>query len=192
MSFFKKIFDQFQKKEEEYKIPSSSDPLNQAEPILKFAQLFTLSGGYFNHCIDEKEMLGVLYEVSKIEKINQYYCSDPLLQRFLNIIDSDFSEKINPNCDAAFITCEHLIAYDGKIMLSTDNLTYYTPSQLPNKIVIIATVSQVQENLSSAMALVKKKSHIKNTTSISGPKAGLSFEDSLQQKIILIVLEDHY
>jgi hypothetical protein len=70
-----------------------------------------------------------------------------------------------------FITCEYLIAYDGRIMLSHNNILHYHSSRLPDKIIIMANVSQIVNNLNDAMGKIKRNGNIKNLTSISGSQS---------------------
>ncbi|MDO4224554.1 MAG: LUD domain-containing protein, partial [Bergeyella zoohelcum] len=102
-------------------------------------------------------------------------------------------EKLELFNDTAFITCEHLIAYDGKIMLSHNNILHYHSSRLPKKIIIMATVSQIVNNLNDAMMLVKRrdgKNPLRNLTSISGKNASVDFEDKENLKLFVLLLED--
>ncbi len=67
-------------------------------------------------------------------------------------------------------------------MLSHNNILHYNSSRLPDKIVIMATVSQIVTNLNEAMMKVKRrKSTLKNLTSISG---GQSHLDDPQKRIL--------
>ena len=50
-----------------------------------------------------------------------------------------------------------LIAYDGRIMLSYNNILHYHSSRLPGKIIIMATVSQIVRDLNEAMMKIKRR-----------------------------------
>jgi L-lactate utilization protein LutC len=92
--------------------------------------------------------------------------------------------------DAAFITCEYLIAYDGRIMLSHNNILHYHSSRLPGKIIIMANVSQIVNNLNDAMGKIKRNGNIKNLTSISGGQSSLDTSSNTNTKLFLLLLED--
>ena len=98
--------------------------------------------------------------------------------------------QLSGNEDAAFITCEYLIAYDGRIMLSHNNIQHYQASQLPNKIIFMATVSQIVRDLNEAMMKIKRQGNVKNLTSISGKKSKLEAAGRHDTKLFLLLLED--
>lgn len=166
------------------------DSLRNADLDYKFAQLFTHSGGFFNYCADEAEALQVLNQIIKIENISSVFCWDSELKNFLNVINVPFTEELALSNDAAFITCEFLIAFDGRIMLSHNNILHYHSSRLPEKIIMIANVSQIVTNLNDAMSKIKRKGNIKNLTSISGNQSKLDSPAQNSTKLFLLLLED--
>ncbi|MFP7656808.1 LUD domain-containing protein [Chryseobacterium proteolyticum] len=166
------------------------DSLKNADLDYKFAQLFTHSGGFFNYCADEAEALQTLNQIIKIEGIHNIFCWDKELQNFLNVVKTPFTSELEHSNDAAFITCEYLIAYDGRIMLSHNNILHYHSSRLPSKIIIMANVSQIVNNLNDAMGKIKRNGNIKNLTSISGSQSKLDTSSNSNTKLFLLLLED--
>lgn len=167
-----------------------SDSLKNADLDYKFAQLFTHSGGFFNYCADEGEALQILNQITKIEDIHSVFCWDPDLKNFLSAISVPYTEKLELANDAAFITCEYLIAYDGRIMLSHNNILHYHSSRLPDKIILMANVSQIVNNLNDAMGKIKRKGNVKNLTSISGNQSKMDAPAQNTTKLFLLLLED--
>ncbi len=194
LSWFKNIVGKIFNTEEEAEKPNIiklGDKLSSADLDYKFAQLFTHSGGIFNYCADEAEALKTLNQIVKLEGMSSIFCCDENLRDFLNVIGVSSTETLELFNDAAFITCEYLIAYDGKIMLSHNNILHYNSSRLPDKIVIMATVSQIVTNLNEAMMKVKRrKSTLKNLTSISGGQSHLDDPQKKNTKLFLLLLED--
>lgn len=193
MSLFKKFVNKIinqPEEEAEKDLLKLGDSLRHADLDYKFAQLFTHSGGFFNYCADESEALHTLNQIVKIEDIHNVFCWDDELQNFLKVIQVPFSSELRTDNDAAFITCEYLIAYDGRIMLSHNNILHYHSSRLPEKIIFIANVSQIVTNLGDAMALIKRKGNIKNLTSISGKQSKLDAPTQDNSKLFLLLLED--
>ncbi|WP_292011164.1 LUD domain-containing protein [Chryseobacterium sp.] len=194
MSLFKRLVSKLTNQPEEdekQSLEKLGDSLKNADLDYKFAQLFTHSGGFFNYCADEAEALQTLSQIIKIEGINNVFCWDKELQNFLNVIRAPFTSELELFNDAAFITCEYLIAYDGRIMLSHNNILHYHSSRLPNKIVIIANVSQIVNNLNDAMGKIKRTGNIKNLTSISGNQSKLDASSNTNNtKLFLLLLED--
>ncbi len=193
MSLFKKIVGKIlnqPEEEEENDLIKLGDQFKNADLDYKFAQLFTHSGGFFNYCSDEAEALQVLNQIIKIEDINSIFCWDEELKNFLDVVKVPYTKELQLTNDAAFITCEYLIAYDGKIMLSHNNILHYHSSRLPEKIIIMANVSQIVGNLSEAMMKVKRRGTLKNLTSISGNQGKLDTQNKDNTKLFLLLLED--
>ena len=192
MSLFKKFVNKImnQSEEEEPDVTKLADQLRDADLDYKFAQLFTQSGGFFNYCADESEALQTLNQIIKIEQINDVFCWDQDLRNFLDVIKCKYSPELTEDNDAAFITCEYLIAFDGRIMLSHNNILHYHSSRLPSKIIIMANVSQIASNLNEAMMKVKRAGNLKNLTSISGIQSKLDTPNKDNTKLFLLLLED--
>ncbi|MFC4164746.1 LUD domain-containing protein [Epilithonimonas zeae] len=192
MSLFKKIVNKIMNQPEEVEpdVTKLADQLRDADLDYKFAQLFTHSGGFFNYCADESEALQTLNQIVKIEQINNVFCWDQDLKNFLDVIKTTNSPELTEDNDAAFITCEYLIAFDGRIMLSHNNILHYHSSRLPSKIIIMANVSQIASNLNEAMMKVKRAGNLKNLTSISGSQSKLDTPNKDNTKLFLLLLED--
>ncbi|UKB84235.1 lactate utilization protein [Chryseobacterium sp. MEBOG06] len=193
MNLFKRIVSKLTNQPEEedkQSLEKLGDSLKNADLDYKFAQLFTHSGGFFNYCADEAEALQTLNQIVKIENIGNLFCWDKELQNFLNVVKTSYTSELQPSNDAAFITCEYLIAYDGRIMLSHNNILHYHSSRLPEKIIIIANVSQIVNNLNDAMGKIKRNGNIKNLTSISGSQSKMDSSSNSNVKLFLLLLED--
>ncbi|MDM1553737.1 LUD domain-containing protein [Chryseobacterium indologenes] len=193
MNLFKRIVSKLTnqpEEEEKQSLEKLGDSLKNADLDYKFAQLFTHSGGFFNYCADEAEALQTLNQIIKIEGINNLFCWDKELQNFLNVVKTSYTSELQPSNEAAFITCEYLIAYDGRIMLSHNNILHYHSSRLPDKIIIIANVSQIVNNLNDAMGKIKRNGNIKNLTSISGSQSKMDSSSNANTKLFLLLLED--
>jgi hypothetical protein len=193
LSLFKRIVSRLTNQpedDERQSLEKLGDSLKNADLDYKFAQLFTHSGGFFNYCADEAEALQTLNQILKIEGINSVFCCDKDLQGFLNVIKIDNTPELESRNDAAFISCEYLIAYDGRIMLSHNNILHYHSSRLPGKIIIMANVSQIVNNLNDAMGKIKRTGNIKNLTSISGNHSKLDAAANNNTKLFLLLIED--
>jgi len=193
LNLFKRIVSKLTnqpEEEEKQSLEKLGDSLKNADLDYKFAQLFTHSGGFFNYCADEAEALQTLNQIIKIEGISNLFCWDKELQNFLNVVKSPYTSELQPSNDAAFITCEYLIAYDGRIMLSHNNILHYHSSRLPDRIIIIANVSQIVNNLNDAMGKIKRNGNIKNLTSISGSQSKMDSSSNSNTKLFLLLLED--
>lgn len=193
MSLFKRIVSKLTNQpedDEKQSLEKLGDSLKNADLDYKFAQLFTHSGGFFNYCADETEALQTLNQILKIEGISSVFCCDKDLEGFLNVVKVNHNPQLESHNDAAFITCEYLIAYDGRIMLSHNNILHYHSSRLPGKIIIMANVSQIVNNLNDAMGKIKRTGNIKNLTSISGNHSKLDPATNNNTKLFLLLIED--
>jgi L-lactate utilization protein LutC len=193
LNLFKRIVSKLTnqpEEEEKQSLEKLGDSLKNADLDYKFAQLFTHSGGFFNYCADEAEALQTLNQIVKIEGISNVFCWDKELQNFLSVVKIPYTSEMEHSNDAAFITCEYLIAYDGRIMLSHNNILHYHSSRLPGKIIIMANVSQIVNNLNDAMGKIKRNGNIKNLTSISGGQSSLDTSSNTNTKLFLLLLED--
>jgi hypothetical protein len=193
LNLFKKIVSKLTNQSEEedaQSLEKLGDSLKNADLDYKFAQLFTHSGGFFNYCADESEALQTLHQILRIEGVSSIFCCDKDLQNFLNVVKIPYTPELELSNDAAFITCEYLIAYDGRIMLSHNNILHYHSSRLPSKIIIMANVSQIVNNLNDAMGKIKRTGNIKNLTSISGSQSKLDTSSNANTKLFLLLLED--
>ncbi|WP_187477383.1 MULTISPECIES: LUD domain-containing protein [Amniculibacterium] len=193
MSFLKKLVNKLMNQpdeEKEQNLVKLGDQLKNADLDYKFAQLFTHSGGFFNYCSDEAEALQTLNQIIKIEGLDSLYCWDEDLVNFLNVINVPYTKDLRSTNTAAFITCEYLIAYDGKIVLSYNNIQHYDSTRLPETIIIMANVSQIVSNLTDAMTKIKRSGNIKNLTSISGNQSSLGSSTPKNTKLFLLLLED--
>jgi hypothetical protein len=192
MSLFKKLFGKLLNKsddEDQQNVIKLGDQLKNADLDYKFAQLFTHSGGFFNYCADEAEALHTLNNILKIEDVKSVFCCDQNLQNFLDVVHIDYTTDLVLANDCAFITCEYLIAYDARIMLSYNNILHYHSSRLPDKIIIMANVSQIVTSLNDAMGKIKRNGNIRNLTSISGGNSKLDTSNKDNTKLFLLLLE---
>ncbi|MGZ5273524.1 MAG: LUD domain-containing protein, partial [Kaistella sp.] len=128
--------------------------------------------------------------ILKIEDIKSVFCWDYDLKNFLDVVKIPYTTELELFNDCAFITCEYLIAYDGRIMLSHNNILHYHSSRLPQKIIIMANVSQIVTNLNDAMGKIKRNGNIRNLTSISGGNSKLDTSNKDNTKLFLLLLED--
>lgn len=193
LSLFKKLVGKIlnqPEEDDEQDLVKLGDQLKNADLDYKFAQLFTHSGGFFNYCADEAEALQTLNHILKIEDVKSIFCWDHDLKNFLNVVNVPYTSELELFNDCAFITCEYLIAYDGRIMLSHNNILHYHSSRLPEKIIIMANVSQIVTNLNDAMSKIKRNGNIRNLTSISGSNSKLDTPNKDNTKLFLLLLED--
>lgn len=161
MSIFKKLFQKKKapepvsgEKEESSKyMPEKKLPLDE-----RFIHNFTNQGGRFLYCLNDVEVRtnfeDILVEHDYFEKKVSCYHSD-LASRF-DGFNLDFTDKGN---GAFFLTtCEYIIADNGAILFSSNQLKDCKPKDLPDTLVVLATTSQIVESIGEGLRGIKHKS----------------------------------
>jgi L-lactate utilization protein LutC len=94
-------------------------------------------------------------------------------------------------------SCENLIADEGSILFSSNQIKQNKPNDLPANIVILATTSQILESKSDGLRAIKKKYDSDYPTNITTIKyfEKAKEEDFLQygssaKNLYLLLLED--
>jgi L-lactate utilization protein LutC len=94
-------------------------------------------------------------------------------------------------------SCENLIADEGSILFSSNQIKQYKPNDLPVNMVIVATTSQILESKSDGLRAIKKKYDKDYPTNITTIKyfEKAKEEDFLQygsspKNLYLLLLED--
>lgn len=94
-------------------------------------------------------------------------------------------------------SCENLIAEEGSILFSSNQIKQNKPNDLPMNIVILATTSQILESKSDGLRAIKKKYNKDYPTNITTIKyfEKAKEEDFLQygsaaKNLYLLLLED--
>lgn len=153
-------------------------------PDIMFAQEFIRLGGRFIYCENEKEISDNLAVMIMENKWKELCCLDPAIQRFLateSIPFSDESENLE-NCPVGITKCECLIARTGSIVVSSRHASGRKLNILPEVHIVLATISQVVNNLKEALELLKRRygsalpSHI---SMIAGPSRTADIEKTL-------------
>ena len=198
MSLFKKIFGSPQHKEEEVEnIYNSQNDAVKAPIDERFMLNFKKNGGKFIYCenLDEvkEQFENILEENDWFE--SEAMCFEPKLFNLLDENRLQYTAITNPSF--LFSSCENLIAEEGSVFLSSNQLKQNKPNQLPTNIVVLATTSQIVESTSDGLRLIKKKYEKNYPTNITTIKYfdKAKEEDFLQygstpKNLYLLLLED--
>jgi L-lactate utilization protein LutB len=159
MSIFKNIFkkspdsdDNSRKDSDRSKyMPEEKLPLDE-----QFIHNFTQHGGRFLYAIDENEVQqhfeDILVEHDYFE--TDVYCYDHQLNnRF-----SDFNLKFNQsiiNSSFFLTTCEYIIADNGAILFSSNQIKEKKPKELPDTFVVLASTSQIVDSIGEGLRGIK-------------------------------------
>lgn len=199
MSLFKKIFGAVNDVSNEERNSDSNPFLPEEQlPVDELFMLnFRKNGGKFIYCENLNEVheqfLNVLEENDWFEC--QVMCLEPKLYSLLDENKLSYAKSDNPKFLLA--SCENLIADEGSILFSSNQIKQNKPNELPANIVIIATTSQIIVNKSDGLREIKKKYDRDYPTNITTIKyfEKVKEEDFLHygssaKNLYLLLLED--
>ena len=198
MSIFRKIFgtNNDTSNEEnlsEYNTPQPSDlPIDDL-----FTFNFKKNGGKFIYCENLNE---VKEQFENILEENDWFESEVLCHepKLFNLLDENKLEYSNPTSPKFFFaSCENLIADEGSVLFSSNQIKHKKPNELPDNIVILCTTSQILETKSDGLSVIKRKYDKDYPTNITAIKyfEKVQEEDFLTygssaKNLYLLLLED--
>ena len=138
-----------------------------------FAKKLIQNNGNFFYCDEKKDLIKTLQALTKNIQTKLIFCTENILQELLTKSSIDYTSDDYTSCDTILSSCEYLIAHQGKIMLSSQQLGPNAIKNLPKEHIIIAYTSQIVKNLNDAMSGVNTR-YIDNLpstiTTITGDK----------------------
>ena len=201
MSFFKNIF-----KKSTRSANSSEDSQNEESDFMpksetptdnRFVHNLINNGGKFLYSVDQDEVnknIALILEENSWEK-SQLICIDKTITKGFKL-EYSFSKKIKEDSICLISTCEYLIADDGSILISSNQVAEKKLSELPNDIIILAKTDQLINNISEGLTGIKNsgKSIPSNITTLKhfkdcNDKDFLSYGSS-SKNLYLILLEN--
>ncbi|MCX7548698.1 LUD domain-containing protein [Xanthomarina sp. F1114] len=201
MSLFRKIFgSKSAKSDEELKshdrgkyMPEIKLPVDE-----RFTINFKANGGKFLYCENLEEIYSSLNNIiieNNWEDSKVLIYDNNLKDRFkdFNLPTSNYSQEAS-----YFITtCENLIADDGSLLISSNQIAEKKLIELPDHFIVFATTSQIVESISEGLRGIKSKNPKKIPTNITTIKHFKSKEEkdfmsygSSSKNLYLLLLED--
>ena len=177
MNFFKKFFKKPSSKEDSKNSESKFLPKKKAVIEERFILKFIENGGKFLYC----ENLDILVINSELKK---HY----------NLSNKFSSSLEETKC---FVTdCENLIASDGSILISSNQIHEKKLNEFPQCLIILSDTRKLKNTISEGLSEIKSKSKniptnittIKNFNTIKEDKDFLSYGTS-SKNLYLILLE---
>lgn len=202
MSLFKKIFgSKSEQTEGEIKahdrgkyMPEVKLPLDE-----KFTINFKANGGKFLYCDSLDEVFENLYNIveeNEWEGKKILILDENLKSKFKDIN----LEPTTTISDASIFltTCENLIANDGSLLISSNQIFEKKLPELPANFIVYATTSQIAENIGEGLRGIKSKNKQRiptNITTIKHFKSSTEEKDFLSygsssKNLYLLLLED--
>lgn len=202
MSLFRKFLNPKSKSDKGQDPPENSDrgkympdvPLPTDE---RFMLNFKNNGGKFLYCENEKEVKEVFDNI--LLENDWYETESCCLDMNLRDKFSDYNLEFTKSGDACFFlsTCEYLIANDGSILISSNQIKEKKLGELPTNFIILASTSQLVDAIGEGLRGIKYKnqksipSNITTIKSFEYNKEGdfMSYGSSTKN-LYLLLLED--
>jgi hypothetical protein len=200
MSLFRKIFgtgndaSDEESQSEFNNVPSSFSLLPVDE---KFTYNFKKNGGKFLYCENLNEVKDQFLNI--LEENDWFECEALCYeQQLFSLLDENkLNHKKPTNPIFLLASCENLIADEGSVLFSSNQIKQNKPNELPSNIIILATTSQILETKSDGLRVIKKKYVKDYPTNITTIKyfEKAKDEDFLQygstpKNLYLLLLED--
>ena len=200
MSLFKRLFKFKKTSEKEANLSERGKYLPQEKlPIdEKFTYNFNKNGGKFLYCVSTEEVMqafdNILLENDWYEK--DVFCINKQLTKKFDGFNLNFTKKTNATVFLS--TCEALVANNGSVLLSSNQIKEKKLRELPKNFIIYATTSQLIETISEGLRNIKNKSNNKipsNITTIQDFESSKKEKDfmsygSTTKNLYLLLLED--
>jgi len=202
MSLFRKIFgSKSDQSDKELKstdrgkyMPEIKLPIDE-----KFTINFKANGGKFLYCDDLGEIFENLYNIIEENKWEEkkVLVLDKNLKDKFKESEIDFTNRTN-EASIFLTTCENLIANDGSLLISSNQIFEKKLPELPLNFIVFATTSQITENIGEGLRGIKSKNKqriptnittIKHFKSTAEEKDFLSYGSS-SKNLYLLLLED--
>ena len=166
----------------------------------KFIILFKQKGGKFLYCETPKEVSEALQNIIKENhwQDGPFYILNPLLKDKFSKEDISFTSEAAKS-NVFLTTCEHLVAQNGSILVSSNQLQEKKLDEVPENVIVYATTSQLVETLGEGLKIINKKYQDRIPTNITSIKHFQSNQEdandflsygSSPKHLYLLLLED--
>ena len=201
MNLFRKIFSAKSKEEEKTSVKDQSDkylPKKELPVDELFTVNFNQNGGKFlySESLEEaQEFLQKILEENNWKDKTALILNSKLKQKFKNF-EWQTTKNINDGY-FLFTTCEYLIANDGSLLISSNQIAEKKLKELPKNFIVFASTSQIVQTIGQGLQGIKVKNKKKipsNITTIKHFKIDdetnfMSYGSSTKN-LYLILLED--
>jgi len=196
LNFFSKFFKKSSSEKEPKSPESKFLPKKKAVIEERFILKFIENGGKFLYCENLNEVQ---------ENFDLILAENEWINQDLLMIKSELKKEFNLNNNFSssleetkcFITdCENLIASDGSILISSNQINEKKLNEFPDNLIILSDTMKLKNTISEGLSEIKSKSKniptnittIKNFNVIKGDKDFLSYGTS-SKNLYLILLE---
>jgi L-lactate utilization protein LutC len=134
-----------------------------------FVHYFKEKGGKFLYCTKLDEVIENFKQIVLENKWTDIVVTDTDLSKLIKKIDIKKHTKHNSSIPF-FTTCEHLIADNGNVLFSSNQLSSVKLSELSKDIILYASVSQLVKNTGEGLTGIKTNFKGNIPTNISAIK----------------------
>ena len=193
-SFFNKSSESISTESDNGKyMPEKQDPIEE-----RFTYNFTKNGGKFLYCENKTEcdvFFNKILEENNWKGKTALILNSKLKQKFKNF-EWQTTKNINDGY-FLFTTCEYLIANDGSLLISSNQIAEKKLKELPKNFIVFASTSQIVQTIGQGLQGIKVKNKKKipsNITTIKHFKiddeANFMNYGSSTKNLYLLLLED--
>lgn len=166
MSFFKKIFKKFSDSSKEKVAKKQKVSLSLDD---SFVHQFINKGGKFLYCTSMEEIKNNLKNICLENNWEKLLCSDIDLLKIAHTVNIKTKLQFNSNLPF-FTTCEHLIASNGDILFSSNQLASHKLASFSTNFIVYATTSQLVKDTNEGLTGIKTNFKGNIPTNISATK----------------------
>lgn len=123
----------------------SDDPVD-----VIFAKNFTKNNGKFFYCDNIDSFFSNFENLLSESRWNMTYCINSKLKKMLKATSIEIKNN-HLDADSSISNCEFLIAFDGSVMVSSEQTKNIKIEELPDSLVIVAYTSQIVKNISEGL-----------------------------------------
>jgi hypothetical protein len=194
MNFFKKLLHLTSSSEEKeiikHEVNLSLDD--------SFVHYFIEKGGKFLYCTKLDEVIENFKQIVLENKWTDIVVTDTDLSKLIKKIDIKKHTEHNSSIPF-FTTCEHLIADNGNVLFSSNQLSSVKLSELSKDIILYASVSQLVKNTGEGLTGIKTNfkgniptniSAIKNYNINKNDDNFLNYGNTNSKNLYLLLFED--
>lgn len=124
----------------------------------KFTIHFKKNGGKFLYCDSMKEVSEALSNIIEENSWEEeaFFILNPMLKDKFAKENISFTNKSSES-QVFFTTCEHLVAHNGSILVSSNQLQEKKLHEVPENVIVFATTSQLVDTIGEGLKIIKKK-----------------------------------
>ena len=195
MNFFKKLFNNYKETKRNQEIKEQDVNLSLDD---SFVHNFINKGGKFLYCTTMDEVIIHLKNIIQENNWQEVICTDIDLLKISKktkiVTNTSFNSEL-----PFFTTCEHLIANDGDVLFTSNQLASNKLNSFSNDFVVYATTSQIVKNTGEGLTSIKRRfsgnlptniSAVKNYKIKNNEESFMDYGNTNTKNMYLLLFED--